>query len=100
MADIVKFFYEYGKFYQKDLEKSFNQIYDKKIDYVAVIDIPSYKFNIYDFSAVKDRLFLYVISSNSGNLFPFVIIIADKIFDREENRQRPSFLDEMGKILE
>ncbi len=84
MADIVKFFYEYGKFYQKDLEKSFNQIYDKKIDYVAVIDIPSYKFNIYDFSTVKDRLFLYVISSNSGNLFPFVII-ADKIFDREEN---------------
>ncbi len=83
MADIVKFFYEYGKFYQKDLENSFNQIGEKKIDNVLVVDIPAFKYDIYDLSVVRDRLFLYVISSNSGNLFPFVII-ADKAFDRQE----------------
>jgi len=83
MTDIVKFFYEYGKFYQKDLENSFNQIGEKKIDNVLVVDIPSYKYDIYDLPVVRDRLFLYVISSNSGNLFPFVII-ADKTFDRQE----------------
>lgn len=83
MADIVKFFYEYGRFYSKDLEKSFNQIYEKKIDNVAVIDIPSYKLDIYDLPVVASRLFLCVISPNSGNLFPF-IFMADKVFDREE----------------
>lgn len=86
MADIVRFFYEYGRFYQKHLEKSFNQIYEKKIDSVVVIDIPSYKFDIYDLLVVKNRLFLYVISPNSGNLFPFVII-ADKLFDREKKEK-------------
>jgi len=83
VSDLIKIFYDYGKMFSSSVEESFNQLSSKKINKILVIDIPDYDYSIYDTDVLKDRLFLYVISSNKGNLFPF-LAINEKLFDRNE----------------
>ncbi len=84
MADIVKTFYNYGKYFEDDLLKSFNQINTKKIDQILHIDLVDYDNNLVDLDKLKDRLVLYITSSAGGNLFPF-IFLSEKVFDIEAN---------------
>ena len=81
MADIIKTFYSYGKYFEDDLLKGFNQI-STKIDKILHIELTDYSYKLVDLDVLKDRLVLYVTSPNGGNLFPF-IFLSDKVFDIE-----------------
>ncbi len=87
MGDIVKSFYNYGKYFEKDLLRNFNQIDNKKIDKIVGIDINDYSYSLKDKSQLEDRLILYVTSTAGGNLFPF-IFISDKLFGAKKKGKR------------
>ncbi len=82
MADIIKTFYAYGKYFEDDLLDSFNQIGLKKIDKILHIELSDYSDNLVDVDILVDRLVLYITSSAGGNLFPF-IFLSEKVFDIE-----------------
>ncbi len=82
MADLIKTFYAYGKYFEDDLLESFNQLSSKKIDKILHIELSDYSFALRDPSTIKDRLILYITSSAGGNLFPF-IFLSEKLFDIE-----------------
>lgn len=82
MADLIKTFYAYGKYFEDDLLESFNQFSAKKIDKILHIELSDYSYALKDPSTVKDRLILYITSSAGGNLFPF-IFLSEKLFDIE-----------------
>ncbi|CAA6811136.1 MAG: Unknown protein [uncultured Sulfurovum sp.] len=82
MADLVKTFYAYGKYFEDDLLESFNQFSSKKIDKILHIEVNDYSYSLKDASVIRDRLILYITSSAGGNLFPF-IFLSEKLFDIE-----------------
>jgi len=82
MADIIKTFYNYGKYFENDLLESFNQLSSKKIDKILHIELSDYSYALKDTETLKDRLVLYITSSAGGNLFPF-IFLSEKLFDIE-----------------
>jgi hypothetical protein len=82
MADLIKTFYAYGKYFEDDLLESFNQFSSKKIDKILHIELSDYSYYIKDPSTIKDKLVLYITSSAGGNLFPF-IFLSEKLFDIE-----------------
>jgi len=82
MADIVKTFYAYGKYFEDDLLDSFNQLGSKKIDKILHIELNDYSYALKDTDRLKNRLVLYITSSAGGNLFPF-IFLSEKLFDIE-----------------
>lgn len=84
MADIIKTFYNYGKYFENDLLQSFNQLGDKKIDKVLCIELTDYSHSLPEISQIEERLILYITASAGGNLFPF-IFLSEKIFDIETN---------------
>jgi len=84
MADIIKTFYAYGKYFEDDLLQSFNQLATKKIDKILHIELSDYSYSLVDTDRLKDRLVLYITSSAGGNLFPF-IFLSEKVFDIETN---------------
>jgi len=86
MADIIKTFYAYGKYFEDDLLESFNQMFTKKIDQILHIELIDYNYKLVDLEKLQDRLVLYITSSAGGNLFPF-IILSEKVFDIEEKRK-------------
>ncbi len=83
MADIIKTFYAYGKYFEDDLLDSFNQMSTKKIDKILHIELSDYSSSLKDVDILEDRLVLYITSSAGGNLFPF-IFLSEKVFDIEE----------------
>ncbi|KIM05663.1 MAG: hypothetical protein KU29_09825 [Sulfurovum sp. FS06-10] len=83
MADIIKTFYAYGKYFEDDLLDSFNQMSMKKIDKILHIELSDYSYALKDTDTLKDRLVLYITSSAGGNLFPF-IFLSEKLFDIKE----------------
>ena len=82
MADLIKTFHAYGKYFENDLLESFNQLSSKKIDKILHIELIDYSYDLKDPSTIKDRLILYITSSAGGNLFPF-IFLSEKLFDIE-----------------
>ncbi len=82
MADLIKTFHAYGKYFEDDLLESFNQFSSKKIDRILHIELSDYSYALKDPSTIKDRLVLYITSSAGGNLFPF-IFLSEKLFDIE-----------------
>ena len=87
MADIIKTFYAYGKYFEEHLLQSFNQINSKKIDKILEIDLSDYHYALKDKSQLENRLVLYVTSTAGGNLFPF-IYISDKLFGVKKKGKR------------
>lgn len=82
MADIIKIFYTYGKYFENDLLDNFNQINAKKIDQVLHIELTNYEASLVDLDTLKNRLVLYITSTAGGNLFPF-LFLSEKVFDLE-----------------
>jgi hypothetical protein len=82
MADLIKTFHAYGKYFEDDLLESFNQFSSKKIDKILHIELSDYTYTLKDPSTIKDKLILYITSSAGGNLFPF-IFLSEKLFDIE-----------------
>jgi len=82
MADLIKTFHAYGKYFENDLLQSFNQLSSKKIDKILHIELNDYSYSLKDPSTIEDRLVLYITSSAGGNLFPF-IFLSEKLFDIE-----------------
>ena len=82
MADLIKTFHAYGKYFEDDLLESFNQLSSKKIDKILHIELSDYSYALKDPNTIKDRLILYITSSAGGNLFPF-IFLSEKLFDIE-----------------
>ena len=82
MADLIKTFHAYGKYFEDDLLESFNQFSSKKIDKILHIELNDYSYSIKDPSTIQNRLVLYITSSAGGNLFPF-IFLSEKLFDIE-----------------
>ncbi|MEA1920545.1 MAG: TM1802 family CRISPR-associated protein [Campylobacterota bacterium] len=84
MSDIIKTFYNYGKYFEDDLLQSFNQLSSKKIDKILYIELTDYDYQLVDPETLEDRIILYITSSAGGNLFPF-IFLSEKVFDIEAN---------------
>lgn len=84
MSDIIKTFYNYGKYFEDDLLQSFNQLSSKKIDKILHIELTDYDYRLVDTKMLQNRLILYITSSAGGNLFPF-IFLSEKVFDIETN---------------
>jgi len=82
MADLIKTFHAYGKYFEDDLLESFNQFGSKKIDKILHIELSDYSYALKDASVLRDRLVLYITSTAGGNLFPF-IFLSEKLFDVE-----------------
>jgi len=82
MADLIKTFHAYGKYFEDDLLESFNQFGSKKIDKILHIELSDYGYALKDASVLRDRLVLYITSTAGGNLFPF-IFLSEKLFDVE-----------------